>query len=183
MEFPRDDREHPRAQAFREFIQDPPFPCVGAKSAWALSESFLVDTVKAGRRTMVRAARNLEHQVLLVGEASDLPDGTTICVPVEVSGHAEAWTRAVLEVAGAHDPGVVLVDGAAVESLAGGMSWIGPVSCRRLDRPDRSAVMVRSGGTLFSSVTEVTRRVLEGTGGLTASSAPTRVRPVVRRWP
>jgi hypothetical protein len=141
---------------------------VGAKSAWALSESFLVDTVKAGRRTMVRAARNLEHQVLLVGEASDLPDGTTICVPVEVSGHAEAWTRAVLEVAGAHDPGVVLVDGAAVESLAGGMSWIGPVSCRRLDRPDRSAVMVRSGGTLFSSVTEVTRRVLEGTGGLTA---------------
>ena len=33
MEFPRDDREHPRAQAFREFIQDPPFPCVGAKSA------------------------------------------------------------------------------------------------------------------------------------------------------
>jgi uncharacterized protein len=33
MELPRDDREHPRAQAFREFIQDPPFPCVGAKSA------------------------------------------------------------------------------------------------------------------------------------------------------
>jgi hypothetical protein len=33
MEFPRDDREHPQAQALREFIQDPPFPCVGAKSA------------------------------------------------------------------------------------------------------------------------------------------------------
>jgi FPC/CPF motif-containing protein YcgG len=33
MELPRDDRRHPRAQAFREFIQDPPFPCVGAKSA------------------------------------------------------------------------------------------------------------------------------------------------------
>ena len=33
MELPRDDREHPRAQAFREFIQNPPFPCVGAKSA------------------------------------------------------------------------------------------------------------------------------------------------------
>jgi FPC/CPF motif-containing protein YcgG len=33
MELPRDDREHPRAQDFREFIQDPPFPCVGAKSA------------------------------------------------------------------------------------------------------------------------------------------------------
>ncbi|WP_449411481.1 guanitoxin biosynthesis heme-dependent pre-guanitoxin N-hydroxylase GntA [Methylobacterium komagatae] len=33
MKLPRDDREHPSAQAFREFIQDPPFPCVGAKSA------------------------------------------------------------------------------------------------------------------------------------------------------
>ena len=33
MEFPRDDREHPQAQALRAFIQDPPFPCVGAKSA------------------------------------------------------------------------------------------------------------------------------------------------------
>ncbi|MCJ2015031.1 guanitoxin biosynthesis heme-dependent pre-guanitoxin N-hydroxylase GntA [Methylobacterium sp. J-076] len=33
MELPRDDREHPCARAFREFIQDPPFPCVGAKSA------------------------------------------------------------------------------------------------------------------------------------------------------
>ncbi|WP_292976281.1 ATP-binding protein [Mycobacterium sp.] len=141
---------------------------VGAKSAWALAESFLVDTVKAGRRTMVRAARNLEHQVLLAGEPSELPDGTTICVPVEVAGHVEAWVRAVLEVAGAHDSGVVLVDGEPVPSLSGGASWIGPVSCRRLDRPDRSAVMIRSGGTLFSSVTEVTRRVLEGTGGLTA---------------
>ena len=33
MKFPRDDREHPRSQAFQEFIQNPPFPCVGAKSA------------------------------------------------------------------------------------------------------------------------------------------------------
>ncbi len=33
MEFPRDDREHPLSQAFRDFIQNPPFPCVGAKSA------------------------------------------------------------------------------------------------------------------------------------------------------
>ena len=27
------DRDHPLAEAFREFIKDPPFPCVGAKSA------------------------------------------------------------------------------------------------------------------------------------------------------
>ena len=33
MQLPRDDREHPRAEAFRDFIRNPPFPCVGAKSA------------------------------------------------------------------------------------------------------------------------------------------------------
>ena len=33
MQFPRDDRDHPRAQAFRDFVRDPVFPCVGAKSA------------------------------------------------------------------------------------------------------------------------------------------------------
>lgn len=136
---------------------------VGAKSAWTLAESFLVDTVRGGLRTTVRAARNLEHQVLLAGVPSDLPDGTTIIVPVEVAGHVEAWHRVVREVASAHDAGAVLVDGAPVDSLAGGPRWIGPVSCRRVDRPDHSAVMVRSGGTLFSSVPEVTRRVLQAT--------------------
>lgn len=136
---------------------------VGAKSAWTLAESFLVDTVKGGLRTTVRAARNLEHQVLLAGVPSDLPDGTTIIVPVEVSGHVESWRRAVREVASAHEAGAVLVDGAPVDSLAGGPTWIGPVSCRRVDRPDRSEVLVRSGGTLFSSVPEVTRRVLQAT--------------------
>ena len=30
---PRDDAEHPRAEAFRAFIRAQPFPCVGAKSA------------------------------------------------------------------------------------------------------------------------------------------------------
>lgn len=57
---------------------------VGAKSAWAVTESFLVDTVKNGRRTLVRAARDLSHQVLLAGEPTDLPTGTTISIPVEV---------------------------------------------------------------------------------------------------
>lgn len=33
MQFPRDDRDHPKAEAFREFIRDAGFPCVGAKSA------------------------------------------------------------------------------------------------------------------------------------------------------
>ena len=33
MQFPRDDRHHPQAEAFREFIREAGFPCVGAKSA------------------------------------------------------------------------------------------------------------------------------------------------------
>jgi len=33
MQFPTDDTDHPLAQAFRAYIKDPPFPCVGAKSA------------------------------------------------------------------------------------------------------------------------------------------------------
>ncbi|GJE44707.1 guanitoxin biosynthesis heme-dependent pre-guanitoxin N-hydroxylase GntA [Methylobacterium soli] len=33
MQFPRDDRDHPQAAAFRDFIRDTGFPCVGAKSA------------------------------------------------------------------------------------------------------------------------------------------------------
>ena len=137
---------------------------VGAKSAWTLAESFLVDTVKVGCRTTVRAARNLEHQVLLADAPTDLPDGTTIIVPVEVAGHVDAWHQAVREVAAAHDAGAVLVDGAPVDSLAGGPNWVGPVGFRRVERPDRGVVVVRSGGTLFSSVPEVTSRVLGAVG-------------------
>ena len=33
MPFSIDTAEHPRAEAFRAFVKDPPFPCVGAKSA------------------------------------------------------------------------------------------------------------------------------------------------------
>src|SRR4051794_2915175 len=33
MLFPRDDAHHPLACSFRDFIQNPAFPCVGAKSA------------------------------------------------------------------------------------------------------------------------------------------------------
>lgn len=139
---------------------------VGAKSAWALAESFLVDTVKDGRRTTVRAARNLEHQVLVSGVATDLPNGTTVIVPVEVGSDGDVWRCVVNEVASAHDEGLVLVDGKPVESLGGGLTRIGPVSCRRVERSDRSmpSVVVRSGGTLFSSVPEVTKRVVGTTG-------------------
>ena len=33
MQLPRDDTNHPQAEAFRAFIRDAGFPCVGAKSA------------------------------------------------------------------------------------------------------------------------------------------------------
>ena len=33
MRYPTDDKDHPLARAFRDFIRNPPFPCVGAKSA------------------------------------------------------------------------------------------------------------------------------------------------------
>ncbi|CPW71878.1 ATP-binding protein [Mycobacteroides abscessus] len=135
---------------------------VGAKSAWALTESFLVDTVKAGKRTLVRAARDLSHQVLAAGVDSDSPDGTTITVPVEVEGQVQEWASVVRDVASAHADGAVLVDGKAVPSLEGGPTWIGPISCRQLGN-EKGVVVVRSGGTLFASVPGVTKLVLETT--------------------
>lgn len=134
---------------------------VGAKSAWTLAESFLVDTVKDGKRTVVRAARDLSHQVVLAGVPSDAPSGTTVTVPLEMGNDSSEWQRVVREVASAHPAGVVLVDGKPVASLSGGPTWIGPVSCRRV-RND-SPVTITSGGTLFSSVPKVTQRVLGAT--------------------
>jgi uncharacterized protein len=54
MHFPTDDAGHPLAERFRAFIRNPPFPCVGAKSA--LSR----------RRLTVMVARDI---------ASDAEDG------------------------------------------------------------------------------------------------------------
>lgn len=134
---------------------------VGAKSAWTMAESFLVDTVKDGRRTVVRAARDLSHQVVLAGVPSDASNGTTITVPLEIGSDAAHWARVVLEVASAHPAGVVLVDGKPVDSLNDGPTWVGPVSCRRV-RSD-SPVTIISGGTLFASVPQVTQRVMNAT--------------------
>lgn len=136
---------------------------IGAKCAWALAESFLVDTVKNGSRTTVRASRDLAHQVLLAGEPSDLPDGTTITVPVEVGTDSEGWRTVINGVASAHPEGAVLVDGETVPTLDGGPTWIGPISCRGVGGQDNLSVTIRSGGTLFASVPEVTRRVLQVT--------------------
>lgn len=136
---------------------------VGAKSAWAIAESFLVDTVKDGKRTVVRAARNLSHQVLLADSPTDLPDGTTVSIPVELKGDADEWRRVVNEVATAHDPTAVVVDGKAVTSIADGPARIGPVLCKRVRQGNTDNVMVRSGGTLFSSVHEISSRVRDVT--------------------
>jgi len=142
---------------------------VGAKSAWTMAESFMVDTVKDGRRTTVRAARDLEHQVLVASEPSELPNGTTIIIPVE--GQYELWERLVYEVARAHDQDMVMVNGKLIKSIAGGPSWIGPVSCqpfhtheagrRSLYGTDR--VKIRSGGTLFAVTTDLYRDIADKT--------------------
>ena len=42
MQFPRDDRDHPLAHEFRAFIRNPPFPCVGAKSALSKEQMKIV---------------------------------------------------------------------------------------------------------------------------------------------
>lgn len=135
---------------------------VGAKSALTLSESFLIDTVKGGRRTLVRAARDLTHTVLLADAASELPTGTTITIGVDTGADTGAWDRVIAEVASAHPEGTVLVDGQPVPSMAGGPQWIGPVSCRGAG-DHRPAVTILSGGTLFDSVPEIARDVLEHT--------------------
>lgn len=131
---------------------------VGAKSPWAISESFLIDTVKDGKRTIVRAAKNLIHQVIMSDEDTDLPNGTTISIPVKVDGQAEKWEQSIREVAIAHEPGTMTVDGEPVTSIAGGPNRIGPVICAQI--PGRygysGTVMIRSGGTLFESVKEIT---------------------------
>lgn len=131
---------------------------VGAKSPWAISESFLIDTVKDGKRTIVRAAKNLVHQVIMSDEDTDLPNGTTISIPVKVEGQAEKWEQVIREVAIAHEPDTITVDGNPVTSIAGGPNRIGPVICAQV--PGRysysGTVMIRSGGTLFESVKEIT---------------------------
>lgn len=133
---------------------------VGAKSALTLAESFLVDTIKEGRRTVVRAARDLTHQVLLADAPSDLPNGTTITVAVDVAGQLNEWATVIAEVASAHPAGAVHVDGKPVSSLTGGSRWVGPVGCLRAGS---RTVAVLSGGTLFNSVPEITNRVLTAT--------------------
>lgn len=138
---------------------------VGAKSAWTLTESFLIDTVKDGKQTTVRAARNLEHQVLRSDAPSQEANGTTIIIPVGTvtptygptygSNTELAWRKVVQEVACAHDPGAVIVDGQPVDSIASGPR-IGPVLCVRARETSWSdRYTIRSGGTLFDAVPEV----------------------------
>lgn len=132
---------------------------VGAKSAWALAESFLVDTVKDGLRTIVRASRDLEHQVLVAGTPTDLPAGTTVSIPVEVNSYSSEWSRVITEVATAHDPGTITVNGKPVASIAAGATRIGPVIAKRVRDGYGASILIRSGGTLFESIPAITTRL------------------------
>jgi hypothetical protein len=145
---------------------------VGAKSAWTLTEAFLIDTVKDGKQTTVRAARNLEHQVLLSDAPSQEPNGTTVIIPVQVdngpygSNTESAWKTVIQEVARAHDPGAVKVDGRVVESIAAGPR-IGPVLCCKPRNSWSDRFLIRSGGTLFDAGNDIAN-VIQRTTQLSA---------------
>ena len=126
---------------------------VGAKSAWTICEAFLVNTVKDGKRNIVRASRDLEHEVLVSDADTDDPNGTTITIPVSLDD--VDWARIVTRVAIVHPQGAVKVDGRAVASIHDKSKWIGPIYPNSL--PNESAIAVISGGTLFGLPDELRR--------------------------
>lgn len=138
---------------------------VGAKSAWTISESFVVDTIKDGKRNMVRASRTLRHDDLLRDADTDAPNGTTISIPVDIN--AAEWEQVIRNVASAHPQGVVTVDDKAVASIQS-RHWIGPVSIYRDGNNGKryGDVTVVSGGTLFN-MPDALRRYFEGIAGNT----------------
>jgi len=118
---------------------------VGAKSAWTVCEAFIVDTVKDGKRNVVRASRDLEHEVMVFDADTDLPNGTTITIPVRVDG--VAWRDEILKVAVFHKRGAVLIDGKPVTSVHDGKR-LGPVRIGNVQGvPARFSIV--SGGTMF----------------------------------
>lgn len=137
---------------------------VGAKSAWTLCESFMVDTVKDGKRNAVRASRDLEHEVLVSDMSTDLPNGTTISIPVNAD--ETDWRAEILKVATFHKGGAVLVDGAAVDSVQDG-KWIGPVRIGKVSAAS-STYSVLSGGTMFGVPTALANIIRDYLNGVSA---------------
>lgn len=131
---------------------------VGAKSAWTMCASFVIDTVKDGKRTVVRASRDLEHNVLMADSPSDLPNGTSITIPVNMD--SASWSSVIHQVASAHRQGTVFVDGDPVASMHGGNSWIGPMRAG-LPAGVSSGLFVTAGGTLFGLPNELRRKISE----------------------
>lgn len=134
---------------------------IGSKAPWNLCESFLVDTVKDGKRTSVRASRDFNHQVYLRDVPTDQPDGTTVTIPVSPDGD---WETIVRRVAAAHDPNTVTVDGSPIVSVKGGPNWIGPVRLGKFDVLGGENMWVLSGGTLFGVPHDIRRNVTARTG-------------------
>lgn len=126
---------------------------VGAKSAWTICDAFLVNTVKDGKRNIVRASRDLEHEVLVSDADTDDPNGTTITVPVNMDD--ADWAQIVTRVAVVHPQGAVKVDGREVHSIHDKSKWIGPIYPNTL--PNEESIVVVSGGTLFGVPGELRR--------------------------
>lgn len=130
---------------------------VGAKSAWTVCEAFIVDTVKDGKRNVVRASRDLEHEVMVSDADTDLPNGTTVTIPVKVDG--VAWNDEILKVAMFHKRGAVLVDGKPVTSVHDGKR-LGPVRIGVV-RGINGRLKVMSGGTMFGVPSTLTNLLSE----------------------
>lgn len=126
---------------------------VGAKSAWTICDAFLVNTVKDGKRNIVRASRDLEHEVLVSDAPTEDPNGTTITVPVNMDD--ADWVHIISRVAVVHPQGAVSVDGHAAQSIHDKSKWIGPIYPNSL--PNEESIVVVSGGTLFGVPGELRR--------------------------
>lgn len=137
---------------------------VGAKSAWTICESFIVDTVKDGKRNIVRASRDLEHEVMLSDADTDTPNGTTVTIPVKVDD--VAWREEILKVAAFHKQGAVIVDGKSVDSIQRGKR-LGPVRLGGIENI-QSRFLVLSGGTMFGVPTTLTSTLREALPNLSA---------------
>lgn len=133
---------------------------VGAKSAWTVCDAFLVNTVKDGKRNIVRASRDLEHEVLVSDAETDAPNGTVVTIPVDMD--TADWGAIIRRTAAAHMPGAVKVDGKDVQSIHALSQWIGPVHPNSLDGVD--SVVIVSGGTMFGVPRELRDHIQDRLG-------------------
>lgn len=141
---------------------------LGAKSAWMVSPTFQVETVKDGLLNRVTVAASLEHQMSATDVPTNRPNGTVVSIPVDKD--FEQWHAAALDVAAGHRPGRVHVNGEHVTSMYEDAAWAGPVAFFKANTPRRSMRVV-SGGAQFDVPWSLSSAFLRETG-ITGTAAP-----------